>query len=285
MPVVTQLVIYPVKSMHGISVREAELTPPGLKYDRNWMVTDDSGLFITQRDLPSLAAINANLSSDELKLKHSQGDAFHISLQSANRKEVAVEVWGDQCRAFDEGDDAAKWLTEKTGGFKGKKLRLLNFDNRFRRIVDSSYLKGEDSHTAFADGFPYLITSDYSLNRLNERLIESGSEPVPMSRFRPNIVVTGLEAFLENRIEEIYSEQGGYRLGLRKPCKRCKVTTVDQNTGIIHETREPLRTLTLMNTVPGLRGAYFGQNASLLSQDGGIIRLGDQFDFTLKPDD
>lgn len=285
MPVVTQLVIYPVKSLQGISVREAELTPSGLKYDRNWMVTDDSGLFITQRDLPSLAAINVDFSSDEMKLKHSQGDAFHIPLQSASRKEVTVEIWGDQCRAFDEGDDAANWLTEKTGRFKGKKLRLMNFDNRFRRNVDSSYLKGEDSHTAFADGFPYLITSDYSLNRLNERLIESGSKPVPMSRFRPNIVVTGLEAFLENRIDEIYSENAGYRLGLRKPCKRCKVTTVDQVTGIIHEHREPLRTLTLMNTVPVLHGAYFGQNATLLSQDRGIIRLGDQLNFSLKPED
>ncbi len=284
MPVVKQLVIYPVKSLSGISVREAEVTPSGLKYDRNWMVTDDSGLFITQRDLPSLAAINVDFSSDEMKFKDSHGEVFHIPLQSPSRKEVTVEIWGDQCRAFDEGDDASNWLTEKTGRFKGKKLRLMNFDNRFRRNVDASYLKGEDSHTAFADGFPYLITSDYSLNRLNERLIESGSDPVPMSRFRPNIVLTGLEAFMENRIDEIYSKKTGYRLGLRKPCKRCKVTTVDQNTGIIKEHREPLRTLTLMNTIPQLHGAYFGQNATLLSKDCGIIRLGDQLNFSLKPD-
>ncbi len=284
MPAITELVIYPVKSMHGVSVRKAELTPRGLKYDRNWMVTDETGTFITQRSLPSLAVIRPALSERELILESPSGDSFSVTLHASKRNGVTAEVWGDPCKAFDEGDDVAGWLTDMTGGFKGKKLRLIRFDNRSQRDVDPTYLKGEESHTAFADGFPYLITSERSLNRVNERLIETGAEPVPMSRFRPNIVVNGPEAFLENRIDELYSGKGGYRFGLRKPCKRCKVTTVDQDTGMIREPREPLRTLTLMNTVPGLQGAYFGQNATLLSGENHMIRSGDMLDFNLKPD-
>lgn len=276
MPVITQLCFYPVKGMHGIAVDEAELTVRGLKFDRNWMVIDETGLFLTQRTLPKLASIRVKVNGTKLVLEEPGGSTFTLPETTNGLRKQAVEVWGDRCEVFDCGVAISLWLTDTLGTHKGKKLRMVRFDDTFRRKVDEEYLKGEASHTAFADGFPYLITSESSLNRLNERLIEDGSEPVPMNRFRPNIVIKGLDAFRENRIDELVSADGTYRLGLRKPCKRCKVTTVDQEDGIISDPKEPLRTLTLMNTVPGLQGAYFGQNATLLSEEGGVIRVGDE---------
>ena len=262
--------------MHGIAVDEAELTVRGLKFDRNWMVMDDTGLFLTQRTLPKLASIRVKVNGTKLVLEEPGGSTFTVPETTNGLRKQTVEVWGDRCEVFDCGVAISLWLTDTLGTHKGKKLRMVRFDDTFRRKVDEEYLKGEASHTAFADGFPYLITSESSLNRLNERLIEDGSEPVPMNRFRPNIVIKGLDAFRENRIDELASADGTYRLGLRKPCKRCKVTTVDQEDGIISDPKEPLRTLTLMNTVPGLQGAYFGQNATLLSEEGGVIRVGDE---------
>jgi len=285
MPVISQLNIYPIKSMHGISINEAELTIRGLNYDRNWMIMDEDGLFLTQRNLPALAAITVELSEVGLILQSPSGDVFSVPVNGSRQHEVSVEVWGDLCKAFDEGDEVSEWLTEKFGKFKGKDLRLVRFNNYFEREVDPDYLKGEKSHTAFADGFPFLITSESSLNRLNERLIENGSEPVPMDRFRPNIVLTGFDAFLENNMDELFSADGRYRLGIRKPCKRCKVTTVDQDSGTIAEPKEPLRTLTEMNTVPGLHGAYFGQNATLLSGENNTIKVGDKIQCTLKSEE
>ncbi|TVQ07435.1 MAG: MOSC domain-containing protein [Balneolaceae bacterium] len=276
MPVViTHLCIYPVKGMHGIAVSEAELTVRGLKFDRTRMVIDESGLFLTQRNLPKLAVMQVKINGAAVKLENPDGNSLTLPENTKGLKKIPVTVWSDTCEAFDEGDEASDWLTDTLGTHKGRKLRMVRFNDEYRRNVDRTHLKGEDSHTAFADGFPYLITSESSLNRLNERLIERGSEPVPMNRFRPNIVIKGLAAFRENRIDELASASGAYRLGIRKPCKRCKVTTVDQDDGNISDPKEPLRTLTLMNTVPGLHGAYFGQNATLLSPEGAVIRVGD----------
>lgn len=277
MPVIiSQLCLYPVKGMHGITLSEAELTVRGLKFDRNWMLIDETGLFLTQRNLPALATIRVTINGTELRLEKPGISEFTLPVATNGLEKRTTEVWGDQCEVFDCGEDVSGWLTDTLGTHKGRKLRLVRFNDDFRRHVDKTYLKGESSHTAFADGFPYLITSESSLNRLNERLIEGGSEPVPMDRFRPNIVIKGMGAFRENRIDELVSADGRYRLGIRKPCKRCKVTTVDQDRGTISDASEPLRTLTLMNTVPGLHGAYFGQNATLLYPEGGIIRVGDK---------
>lgn len=276
MAVITGLHIYPVKSMQGISLDEAELTVRGLKYDRNWMVVDEGGRFLTQRRLPGLAAIRIEITDRELKFEGPSGDTITVPLHKNNYEVGMVEIWGERCEALDEGDGVSAWLTRNFGsGVKGA-LRLVRFKETFRRQVDTNYLRGEDSHTAFSDGFPFLITTEESLNSLNERLIRSGSEPVNMNRFRPNIVIRGLKPFEENEIRELISVEGTYRLGVRKPCKRCKVTTIDQHTGQISDPREPLRTLTVMNTVYGQRGAYFGQNATLLSGSENIIRIEDQ---------
>lgn len=274
---IEKLNIYPVKSLQGISLQQAELTVRGFRYDRNWMITDQDGRFLTQREVPSFATIQVDLMDNGLRLTAKSGEQLDIPFDGKNREIREAEIWGDQCKAFDEGDLVSDWLTDFIGTVKGSRLRLVRIHDGFRRNVDPDHLKkGEDPHTAFADGYPYLITSVSSLNRLNNKLIESGADEVPMDRFRPNIVIGGTEPFAENRLEELASEDGSYRLGLRKPCKRCKVTTVDQKAGTISNPAEPLRTLTEMRTVPELHGAYFGQNAILLSAEGVKVRVGDQ---------
>jgi len=275
MPTIKQLCIYPVKSMRGISVQAAELTPRGLKYDRNWMAVEENGTFLTQRRIPLLATIQVSMVDDKLRLTGPSGDSILIPLKTSNLKEVKVNIWGDECRALDEGDEASEWLAAKLHQSNKKPIRLVRYHDSFRREVDHNYQKGENAHTAFADGFPFLVTSTASLEALNGQLAGSGSKPVEMNRFRPNIVLDGLPPFRENELNEFTASDNRYKLGIRKPCKRCKVTTVDQFSGEIEEPKEPLRTLTRMKTVPELNGAYFGQNSTLVLGEGEVIKVGD----------
>lgn len=275
MPEITELHTYPVKSMQGISLRSATLTDRGLQYDRNWMIVEEDGGFLTQRRIPLLAQFSVDLTDTELRISRGTETSIAVPIESRKYHEVWVEVWGDRCRAFDKGDRAGSWLTEQLAGDSGRHYRLVQFNRSFQRRVDPADLVGEEAHTAFADGFPFLITSEESLHYLNERLTKTGSHTVPMDRFRPNIVIRGIEPFGENRIRQLTAGDGRYSLGIRKPCKRCKVTTVDQASGAITEPKEPLRTLALMNTVPDQRGAFFGQNSILLAGAGKNISVGD----------
>jgi len=279
-PKITQLVVYPVKSLRGLQMREAELTERGLMYDRNWMVIDRSGKFVTQRSIPQMASLSVKLHPEQLIVTDENGDSVSVDFDTENKPVRQVEVWGDRCTAFDEGDKAANWLTERIHVNRKERYRLVRIHDEFRRQVDPEYLRNEDAHTAFADGFPFLITNEHSLEELNQKLSETGATPVTMDRFRPNIVIDGASPFLENEIDEFISPDDAYRLGVRKPCKRCKVTTVDQNTGVIKNPKEPLRTLTKMETVAGLKGAYFGMNSVLIKGSGETIRVGDELRFT-----
>lgn len=276
MPEVTGLYVYPVKSMQGIPLEKSELTVRGLKYDRNWMVVDAQGSFVTQRQLPKLATIQIRLMDEQLHFTNSEKHSIAIPLYRKTGKEMNVEVWGDRCEAIDEGDQIAEWLNQTAANEKYGDLRLVKMKDSFQRKVDEEYLKGEDSHTAFADGFPFLITTEESLSELNDHLAQADADPVEMNRFRPNIVIKGLKAFGENRIQELISSDDRFKFGIRKPCKRCKITTIDQKTGEISEPKEPLRTLTKMSTISDQRGAFFGQNATLLFGEGNKIKKGDQ---------
>lgn len=272
---ITQLTIYPVKSLRGIPLERAELTERGLAHDRQWMVVDDIGRFVTQRQLPAMARIGVRLTDEALVLEHPAVAPLAIPLDRADQPRLPVHVWDDQCQALDEGAQAAAWLGAVLGDFKGSGLRLVRFAPDQRRGVEPHFLAtGERAHTAFADGYPFLVVSEGSLAEVNRRLQAKGLAPVPMERFRPSIVVDAAEPFAEDGWDELALHEGAVRLGLRKPCQRCKITTVDQTTGEVAVPGEPLRTLVEMNTrlAPG---GYFGQNAILLAGDGRTLAVGD----------
>lgn len=273
---ITQLNVYPVKSLRGIALERAELGARGLAHDRRWMVVDDAGCFVTQRQLAAMARISVRLGDEALVLEHPEAAPLHVPLARRARPRLEVEIFKDRCSALDEGEQASGWLTEVLGGFRGGRLRLVRFDEERRREVEPDHLRGASAHTAFADGYPLLVANEASLEALNDALRGKGLEPVSMKRFRPNVVVDAADAFAEDGWDSLEAEGGRYRLGLRKPCKRCQITTVDQRTGEIPRPGEPLKTLVEMKTQPALKGGYFGQNAIPLAGEGEVLAVGDR---------
>ncbi len=274
---ITQVAIYPVKSLGGIALDAAELGPRGLEWDRRWMVVDEAGRFVTQRQLPGMARIRVRLEDAALVLEHPEAVPLSVPLAPRERPRRQVEIFKDRCPGLDEGESAAGWLTEVLGRVRQQGLRLVRFPEAHRRVVEPDHLRdGERAHTGFADGYPLLVANQASLDALNAVLKGKGLDPVPMERFRPNLVVAANEAFAEDGWESLAAEGGRYRLGLRKPCKRCQIPTVDQRSGEIPRPGEPLQTLIEMQTQPQLKGGYFGQNAILLAGEGEMLRVGDR---------
>ena len=276
------LACYPVKSLRGIALSRAELTERGLAFDRRWMLVDDDGRFVTQREIPALATIGVELSSDTLRLVHDRMAPLVLSLDELEAAVRRVRVWQSECQALDEGDGAANWLAEALAKSlpepqrEAGRLRLVRLPHEQRRWVETEFLPPAERgvvHTAFADGYPLLIASEASLAALNQRLEAKGEAPVPMERFRPNLVVSGGDPFAERDWASLVGP--GYRLGLRKPCKRCKIITLDQRSGEAPSAKEPLKTLVEMDTQPGWKGAFFGQNAVVEQGVGAILRVGD----------
>ena len=272
---VTDIYIYPVKSLKGIPLKEAETGLRGFKYDREWMITDSDYRFLTQREIEAMATITVNIAKDFLLLQSSKGNELKINLNAKRGESVQVSIWRDTCNAFDEGEAASYWLTDELGYWQGKTLRLVRFCSDRKRPVPAKYLHGREAESAFSDQFPYLITSLDSLKKLNEGLRENGKQEVTMARFRPNIVVSDI-ASIENKTSlNLTSQDGNYEFGLRKPCKRCKITTINQDTGEIIDFKEPLSTLTSLHFSSENYGAFFGQNAILLSDKECVISVGD----------
>ena len=272
---VTDIYIYPVKSLKGVRLKESETGLRGFKYDREWMITDSDYQFLTQREIEAMATITVNIAKDFLLLESSKGNELKINLNAKRGESVQVSVWRDTCNAYDEGEAASYWLTDELGYWQGKTLRLVRFCSDRKRPVPAKYLHGREAESAFSDQFPYLITSWDSLKKLNEGLRENGKQEVTMARFRPNIVVSDI-ASIENKTSlDLTSQDGNYEVGLRKPCKRCKITTINQDTGEIIDFKEPLSTLTSLNFSSENYGAFFGQNAILLSDQDCVISVGD----------
>ena len=272
---VTDIYIYPVKSLKGIPLKEAETGLRGFKYDREWMITDSDYQFLTQRQIEAMATITVSIAKDFLLLQSSNGNELKINLNAQREESVQVSVWDDICDAFDEGEDASYWLTDELGYWQGKTLRLVRFCSDRKRPVPTKYLHGREAESSFSDQFPYLITTWDSLKKLNEGLRENGKLEVTMARFRPNIVVNDI-ASIENKTSlDLISQDGNYEFGLRKPCKRCKITTINQDSGEIIDFKEPLTTLTSLHFSSENYGAFFGQNAILLSDQECVVSVGD----------
>jgi len=273
---ITDLFIYPVKSLKGISLNKSETALRGLKFDREWMITNSDYEFITQREIESMATIKVSIGSDTLMLSSTNNTQYKIPLDSIKSEPIKASVWGDICDAYDEGDGASLWLTNVLGQYKGKSLRLVRFASQELRLVPSKYLEGMEAQSAFSDQFPYLITSWESLDKLNKGLIKNGSQVAKMDRFRPNIVVKGIKDLEKKTSLNFLCQRSGYSFGLRKPCKRCKIITINQDDGKIDNPKEPLATLTSLRFSDEINGAFFGQNAILLSLKNYTLKVGDE---------
>ncbi len=271
---ITDLFIYPVKSLKGIALDNSQTGQRGLEFDREWMITDNAYNFISQREIELMTTIETKIDTSSLILSSPQNRAIKVPLESNRINKVKVMVWDDYCDAYDEGDEASSWLTEALGTHKGSSLRLVRFDQKDKRLVPKKYLNGVHAESAFSDQFPYLITSWESLSKLNNGLLENNSKKVSMNRFRPNIVIKGLSDIEKMTSFNLTCEKGDYQFGLRKPCKRCKITTINQETGEVENPKEPLATLVKLKNSEESHGAFFGQNAILLS-DYGVLRVGD----------
>jgi len=271
---ITDLYIYPVKSLKGIALKEAHTGIRGFRYDREWMITDSNYHFISQREIESMATLEASINKDSLIL-HSNTNQLSVPLDSEKLNQVRATVWDDICDAYDEGDEVSNWLTNELGEYKGSSLRLVRFSAKGERSVPEQYLNGVKAQSAFSDQFPYLITSWESLSKLNQGLNEKKSKEVSMNRFRPNIVVQGVDDLEKMTASDLSCDEAQYSFGLRKPCKRCKIVTINQDTGEIMEPKEPLATLVKLKFSDAIKGAFFGQNAILLSDDC-TIRVGDE---------
>ena len=222
---------YPAKSMRGIQTTGAEVAERGLLHDRRWMLVDREGTFITQRQHPSLARVSLHPAPGGWQIQAPAMPLLSIRVPDEDAQTGTVTIWRDEVAVQHAGDEAADWFNRYTG-VPG--VQLVYMPDMTRRRVDGHYAdKGEI--VSFADGFPFLLISTASLADLNNRM----QTPLPMSRFRPNLVVDGCTAFDEDGWKRI--RVGGLTFRLVKPCSRCKVTTVDQLTA---ETgKEPLKTL------------------------------------------
>jgi uncharacterized protein len=268
---VSGLYVYPVKSMKGIALDEAVLTPKGIEHDRRWMVVRPNGRFVTQRDEPRLALIRTRLDGRGLTLSRDGHGSVSVPFESAGGPSLQVTVWRDSCTAEDEGDEIARWLNDAIGD--GQDLRLVRLAAGCERPQSRPDRFGDATTTLFADAAPYLVASESSLDALNIELATQGHPPVPMNRFRPNIVVRGLPPFAEHRAARLAGD--GWSIVLVDHCERCLVTTVDQETAQRDPAREPYQTLRRLNPAPGEKAApAFAQNAMLGSGAGARIAVG-----------
>jgi len=257
---IQEIYLYPIKSLGGISVSQALVEERGFRYDRRWMLVDKKGDFVTQRQHPQLALLQVALSETQLevfsKRDPSQRVAFDLDLVSD--QELQVSIWGDQVLARVVSAELSLWFS----GFLQMELDLVVMPESSHRKMDPRYAVQEES-VSFADGMPYVMIGQASLDDLNGRL----SDPVGMDRFRPNLVFSGGEAYAEDQFKQL--QIGEVEFQVVKPCARCVMITVNQQTG--EKGKEPLATLATYRTVNNK--VYFGQNAVALAP--GMVRVGD----------
>ncbi|MFM8623119.1 MAG: MOSC domain-containing protein [Betaproteobacteria bacterium] len=263
--VIAQLLIYPVKSCGPVALGQALLTDQGLDLDRSWMVVDERGQFISQREQPRLALVQPALRSSDLVLRAPGMLALHLGLESVESP-AQVEIWDEPLQAWDMGAVAAQWFSD----FLGRPARLVRFDPQVERVCDRRWTGGQTVLNTFSDGFPLMLLSQPSLQALNARLQASGRAPVDMLRFRPNIVLAPQDpqtwpAHQEDHITEFQMDtpQGPVRLRPAKPCSRCSMVDVDPASGRIDA--GVLAALHAYRRDPRLDGAVtFGMNLMVL---------------------
>ncbi|RJL32853.1 MOSC domain-containing protein [Bailinhaonella thermotolerans] len=255
----TELNVYPLKSGGGTSLERAEMTPRGLRYDREFMLITPEGAHLSQREVPRMALMRPAYDGEKLVVEVADPALALTPFVHEPRAEGPahdVTVHRKPCRGVDQGDEAAEWFS----GLLGLECRLVRFPDGDTRPTGRG-----GGEVAYADGYPLLVISQESLDDLNSRL----AEPLPMNRFRPNLVIEGWgRPFGEDHVRRM--RVGGVEIEVVKPCGRCVLTTVDQDAGV--RTREPLRTLAKFRNIG--KEILFGQNA--IPRTTGEIALGDE---------
>jgi uncharacterized protein len=266
----SEINIYPVKSLGGISLGESVVEDKGLQFDRRWMLTDEDGKFFTQREFPLMAALKVTLETASLKVTTKDGDSISIPFaENKSGKEQRVSVWESKLKARVAEDSINEWFSRVLQ----TNCQLVQIGENSKRIVSPFYaVRKYKDEVGFADGYPVLLIGEGSLEDLNSKL----ENPIPMNRFRPNLVVKNTEAFAEDNWKKI--KIGETVFHLVKPCARCVMTTIDQETGVL-QGKEPLKTLATYRLVKraGKSKINFGQN--LIAENPGTqIRLDDKIE-------
>jgi len=272
--------IFPLKSGAPLVLDAGVVEKRGLRFDRRWMVVDGDDRFVTGRQNPRLTLVRALPDGDGLRLSAPGMPDLHVEPPRAGTR-VESAVWGARVTPLPAADVAHEWLST----FLGARSRLVFMDADCVRPMKAKYdgrYGTDDDEVSFADGFPLLLTATSSLDALNS-LVAQGDHPeegpLPMERFRPNVVIDGVNAYDEDRIHELAT--GDVTLRIVKPCTRCSITTTDQDSGAVDGT-EPLATLKRYRFDRELGGVCFGQNAIVTRGIGATLRVGDEFEVTWK---
>ena len=277
---IARLFVYPVKSCAGVAVQEALLTETGLDLDRAWMVVDAHGEFVTQRSQPRMALIRPQIKASEVVLRAPGMQALHLGLDTVEAP-ASVTLWGETVPAWDMGAVAAQWFSD----FLGQPCRLVRFDPEHQRLSSMRWTDGVEAPNQFSDGFPVLVCSEASMHDLNARLVALGHAAVWIERFRPNVVLAGVQPHDEDRLDMIRLEDGDAEVHLQpvKPCARCPIPDVDPATG---ETGSAVgATLRTYRQDKRLDGAItFGMNAIVRQGTGSVLRVGQRFAADLRFD-
>jgi uncharacterized protein len=269
-PTLSELIVYPIKSCAGISVAQAQVTAAGLSaygvHDREWMLVDEHGECLTQRELPRMATIVPHVDAGMLVLTAAGAGPLSLSLAAAPGAARTVQIWDDVLEGADCGDAPASWFTH----LLGRPCRLVRFRPDVVRATSTKWTGGTAAPVRFADGYPLLLIGAESLADLNRRMVAAGHAPVPMNRFRPNLVVDGIPAYEEDYLASLDAD--GLSLRPVKPCARCPIPSIDQATGIAGF--DPISIMLAYRANPAMDGAVcFGMNCIVEGSDA-ILRVG-----------
>ena len=259
------LTIYPVKSCGALDLLESEVEARGLRYDRRWMIVDESGRFLSQREVPGLATIRPQLTPSELVL-HCGDARLDLPLHLENGHTMPVQIWHDEVEAVRVGELADDWLRD----ILGLDVRLVWMPDDAKRPVDANYAH-DGEITSFSDGFPFLILSQSSVDDLNDRILSRGEDAIEANRFRSNFLVAGAQPYDED--SWAHFRIGDCEFEVVKPCSRCSIPTIDQSTGQ-RTGAEPLRTLATYRKQGNQ--TFLAQNA--LPRKLGRVRVGDEIE-------
>ena len=274
---ISEINIYPIKSLGGISLNESKIEERGLQFDRRWMLTDEDSEFLTQREFPKMAMLSVQIDENDLIVSY-KNESLKISLEFDKNKIEKVRVWRSVCDAFVLPKETNDWFSD----ILETNCRLVFMPDETRRGINEMFRQNNEI-VSFADGYPILVIGENSLEYLNEKLEK---EKLPMNRFRPNLVISGSDAFAEDHWKKIRIGKTVFRS--TKPCARCVITTINQDEGAF-DGKEPLKTLAIFRKAKDVfpndfenfglseNDVLFGQN--LVAENfGEVIKVGDELE-------